>query len=114
MIGATELDLVGIANADSYTLKNDLLRLYSGNKDIYNLRLEVARLSSARRRSWRSPARRAVCLCMGIGPTRKADCRRRQCCRCTPERSNGAALREPGPDFAPGKKTRAVGDAGVS
>lgn len=39
MIGATEIDLIGLAGADSYTFKNDMLRLYSGCKDIYNMRL---------------------------------------------------------------------------
>ena len=34
-----ELDLVGLAGVDSYTLKNDLLSLYSGNRDIYNTRI---------------------------------------------------------------------------
>jgi len=40
MIGATEIDLLGLAGADSYTFKNDMLKLYSGGKDIYNMRLE--------------------------------------------------------------------------
>ena len=42
LLSFTELDLVGLANADSYTLKNDLLRLYSGNHVIYTARLEVS------------------------------------------------------------------------
>jgi len=37
----SELDLVGLAHADSYTLKNDMLKLYSGNRVIYDMRLDA-------------------------------------------------------------------------
>jgi hypothetical protein len=33
------IDLVGLANADSYSFKNDILSVYSGNKVIDTLRL---------------------------------------------------------------------------
>lgn len=35
----SEIDLVGLANADSYTFKNDMLNIWSGNKVIDTLRL---------------------------------------------------------------------------
>ena len=34
-----EIDLVGLANAHSYTFKNDMLNIFSGNKIIDTLRL---------------------------------------------------------------------------
>jgi hypothetical protein len=36
---AAEIDLMGLARADSYTFKNDMLRLYSGKKVIDTLKL---------------------------------------------------------------------------
>jgi|SRR5208283_3526726 len=35
-----EIDLVGLAHADSYTFKNDMLAIYSGNHVIYGMRLQ--------------------------------------------------------------------------
>ena len=34
-----EIDLMGLANADSYTFKNDMLKIYDGSKIIDMLRL---------------------------------------------------------------------------
>jgi len=36
-----EIDLVGLAHADSYTFKNDMLAIYSGNCVIYSMRLQA-------------------------------------------------------------------------
>ena len=36
-----EIDLVGLAHADSYTFKNDMLAIYSGNCVIYSMRLRA-------------------------------------------------------------------------
>ncbi len=37
--GAGEIDLIGLAQADSYTYQRDMLTIYSGNKIIDTLRL---------------------------------------------------------------------------
>jgi len=36
-----EIDLVGLAHADSYTFKNDMLSIYSSNHVIYAMRLQA-------------------------------------------------------------------------
>ena len=33
--------MVGLAHADSYTLKNDMLKLFSGERVIYDMRLQA-------------------------------------------------------------------------